>query len=739
MLKAPVSYRPVVLLLLTVISLPASPWELPDSSLSPGSRALYLNQFAVQLRTGGHDVALLLASQYGFTLRGELPNTKVFILEHDNVPSRSKRSASSQLQNLRGDTRVKHVQQMIPLSRHKRNVLSRGDEALRDVNSSGQAFNGNKFNFSDPKFKNMWYLVNEGQGGGDIGLDLNVGVVWQNGYTGKGVVVCILDDGIDHTHPDLTNNYDSNASTDLNDLTDSRNDPMPDFSNTQNSHGTRCAGEVAAAANNGVCGVGVAYDARIGGVRVLDGIITDALEAEALSFNKNYIDIYSASWGPSDDGATMEGPRHLVLEALADGVLNGRGGRGSIFVWAAGNGGELADDCGADGYVSRPETLTVGSVDGWGRRPYYMERCAAILAVVPTGGGDYPSQGDSHVKNNIITTDLNGGCNELFQGTSGAAPLAAGCIANILQANPTLTWRDVQHIVVRAARVPSADGNWTINGAGHHVSHSFGFGLMDCGRMVQLAQSWTRVPERRMYNITSTKYHLLPAYGTLSDELVVTTCQPAETCVDTVEHVQVYVRMASRRRGDLEISLTSPTGTRSRLLSPRPNDRYSGQWEFTFMTVHNWDEAPQGRWRLEIREIKHESRPRSELNEGVPLSNLQGWSLILFGTQTNSTSDKTGSATYPTEQDMRKVKDNEFLALKNTHVLEANESSAFYSRGTTTKTLHAAHLKQHIPSGNEKAIKKRKLEPLPAHSFSQSVESRELVEELIRLLEELKN
>jgi len=100
-------------------------------------------------------------------------------------------------------------------------------------------------------------------------------------------------------------NYDPLASTDIN---GNDNDPMPQ-DNGDNKHGTRCAGEVAAVANNGYCGVGIAFNASIGGVRMLDGIVNDAVEARALSLNPNHIDIYSASWGPEDDGKT--GP-HLV-------------------------------------------------------------------------------------------------------------------------------------------------------------------------------------------------------------------------------------------------------------------------------------------------------------------------------------------------------------------------------------------------------------------------------------------
>lgn len=73
------------------------------------------------------------------------------------------------------------------------------------------------------------------------------------------------------------------------------------------SHGTRCAGDVAASSDNGVCGVGVAFDARVGGVRLLDGVVTDAMEGRALSLRPEYIDIVSASWGPEDDGEAVTG------------------------------------------------------------------------------------------------------------------------------------------------------------------------------------------------------------------------------------------------------------------------------------------------------------------------------------------------------------------------------------------------------------------------------------------------
>ena len=123
----------------------------------------------------------------------------------------------------------------------------------------------------------------------------------------------ILDDGLDHTHPDLVANYDPTLSYDLND-----DDPDPMPRDLSNSHGTRCAGEVAMAANNWLCGVGVAFGASLGGVRLLDGRISDRLEGLALAWAvQQGIDVVSSSWGPSDDGQTVEGPGQLATAALA--------------------------------------------------------------------------------------------------------------------------------------------------------------------------------------------------------------------------------------------------------------------------------------------------------------------------------------------------------------------------------------------------------------------------------------
>ncbi len=58
----------------------------------------------------------------------------------------------------------------------------------------------------------------------------------------------------------------------------------------------------------------------LSGVRMLDGDVTDAVEARSLSLNPHHIDIYSASWGPDDDGKTVDGPGELATRAFIEGV-----------------------------------------------------------------------------------------------------------------------------------------------------------------------------------------------------------------------------------------------------------------------------------------------------------------------------------------------------------------------------------------------------------------------------------
>ena len=296
----------------------------------------FSNEFAVYV-PAGQDVADKLAEKHGFHNTGQIGDLQdYYLFEHRRLSRRSANQSVHHNLLLTQEPEVKWFEQQRELRRVKRDFQSVKKRDFADasniwdgifeelsseerVNPKQKRQNSFGVQFSDPMFREQWFL----NGGGRNGADMNVKPAWRKGYTGAGVVVSILDDGIQHNHPDLAQNYDPFASTDIN---DSDQDPMPQ-DNGDNKHGTRCAGEVAAVANNGVCGVGIAYNASIGGVRMLDGVVNDAVEARALSLNPNHIDIYSASWGPEDDGRTVDGPGPLAKRAFLNGVTRGRQGK----------------------------------------------------------------------------------------------------------------------------------------------------------------------------------------------------------------------------------------------------------------------------------------------------------------------------------------------------------------------------------------------------------------------------
>ena len=63
---------------------------------------------------------------------------------------------------------------------------------------------------------------------------------------------------------------------------------------------------------------------------MLDGVVTDKTESQSLSFARDHIDIYSSSWGPDDDGKTVDGPGALTKAALAEGAAKVR----NLFLWS---------------------------------------------------------------------------------------------------------------------------------------------------------------------------------------------------------------------------------------------------------------------------------------------------------------------------------------------------------------------------------------------------------------------
>ncbi|BFF89423.1 furin-like protease 1 [Drosophila madeirensis] len=560
----------------------------------------YTHTWAVHIPNGDNGMADAVARDHGFVNLGKIFEDH-YHFAHHKVSKRSLSPATHHQTRLDDDERVHWAKQQRAKSRAKRDFIR-----MRPSRTSSRAMSQvDAMPFDDAKWPQMWYLNRGG------GLDMNVIPAWKQGITGKGVVVTILDDGLESDHPDIEENYDRKASYDVNSHDD---DPMPHYDMTDsNRHGTRCAGEVAATANNSFCAVGIAYGASVGGVRMLDGDVTDAVEARSLSLNPQHIDIYSASWGPDDDGKTVDGPGELASRAFIEGTTKGRGGKGSIFIWASGNGGREQDNCNCDGYTNSIWTLSISSATEEGHVPWYSEKCSSTLATTYSSGG----QGEKQV----VTTDLHHSCTVSHTGTSASAPLAAGIAALVLQSNQNLTWRDLQHIVVRTAKPANLkDPNWSRNGVGRRVSHSFGYGLMDAAEMVRVARAWKTVPEQQRCEINAPHVDkVIPPRTHITLQLTVEHCRS----VNYLEHVQAKITLTSQRRGDIQLYLRSPANTSVTLLTPRVHDNSrSGFNQWPFMSVHTWGESPRGNWQLEIH------------NEGRYMAQITQWDMIFYGTET---------------------------------------------------------------------------------------------------------
>lgn len=478
-----------------------------------------------------------------------------------------------------------------------------------------------KFFPNDTFATNQWHLRNTGQFGGVAGMDVRITNAWVT-YRGSNIVLGIVDDGVEIAHPDLAANIVPDLCWDFIDM-----DPDPTPDHFEDAHGTACAGVAAGVGNNGIGISGAALEAKLAGLRLVGFAQTDGGEAGAINTNNHIFHIKSNSWGPPDSGDVLEGPGPLMAAALSNACTYGRGGRGVLLFWAAGNGLENDDNSNFDGYANSIYTIAVAAMDLRGRQSYYSEPGANIVVCAPSSGTN--NFGDEI---GIWTTDLVGtnGYNDgatpgepsdanytaSFGGTSSATPLAAGIGALILQANPNLGWRDVQEILIRTAtRNDPTDSDWRANGAGLWFNHKYGAGLINASGAVARALVWSNLGPQRVVTTNQTHSTAIPDNNPngITRAFVITNAL-------RVEHVVVTISATHPYRGDLHIELISPSAMTSVLCTVRadPGDDFN-RWRF--MSVRHWGENAAGTWTLRVSD-------RSALDVG----SLTFAGLTLYGT-----------------------------------------------------------------------------------------------------------
>ena len=476
---------------------------------------------------------------------------------------------------------------------------------------------------SDPLYACQWHLT------GPNGEHINVEPAWAEGIKGEGVNVALVDDGMDYRHEDLKDNVDTSlnhnyiSAVEILDTVDIY-DPLE-------HHGTHVAGIVAARDNaEGVRGV--APRATIYGYNLL-AEPTSINELDAMTRNGIVTAVSNNSWGPSD-GPGLSSANSFWEEAVKAGITTGYNGKGTFYVFSAGNGHLLGDDSNFDEYVNHYGVTAVCAVNSGGSRSGYAESGANLWVCAPSNNRPGPLGGSS----GILTTENSDRYVKDFGGTSASAPIVSGVAALMRSTNPDLTWRDLKLILAASARKNDATSTGWKDGAlkygsptdRYHFNHEYGFGVVDASAAADLAKGWHSLPPLLDSTTQSGQLDLnvpdAPVTGDLStvvSELIL------DTSIGFTEFVEVTVSFQHNSFRDLQIELEAPSGAVSKLAVPF--DTYTDYYTpfssylrlygtFRFGSAKHLGEDPNGVWKLRITDHLH-------IADGT----LDAWSITIYG------------------------------------------------------------------------------------------------------------
>jgi subtilisin family serine protease len=334
-----------------------------------------------------------------------------------------------------------------------------------------------------------------GQPYGDLWALATIGApaAWELS-TGVGTVVAVVDTGLDYDHPDIVGNVWANQAElhgapgmddDGNGYVDdvrgwdfAYGDPDP---MDRQGHGTHVSGTIAAVGNNGIGVIGVAYQARIMGVKGLDdgGYGPFSGLASAITYAaRNGADVISNSWGCYGKSCTDA--------AVADAVRLARS-LGCVITFAAGNNG---DDVKHAFPANLQDVITVAASGADDSKASFSNWGYLVDVAAPGGGPEAASPFAAY--RNILslraagTGDANlivGGSYLRQAGTSMATPHVSGVVALVLAANPQLTVAQVESIIRHTAR--DEVGDPSLDAAGYDPY--YGWGRLDAAAAVARA------------------------------------------------------------------------------------------------------------------------------------------------------------------------------------------------------------------------------------------------------------
>ncbi len=454
---------------------------------------------------------------------------------------------------------------------------------------------------NDPLYGDQWHLASSSY------PDTNIENAWESA-TGSGVVVGIVDDSMQHSHPDLNPNYVSEDSWDFGDDDD---DPSP--VHTDDNHGTAVAGVTAAKGNNATGVAGAAFDAGVAGLRIDFPNQTEQMFADATEYHSTgespTIGVKNHSYGTS----IPYSPSQVQVDALVNSA-----NAGTIHTFAAGNersyhGAYVIDANGDDEFTpdvdpaydadankkhpqSASESIAVAALASDGTYAYYSNWGANIVVTAPSSGSG-PG---------ITTTDRTGSdgyddtgdYTNSFGGTSSSSPLVAGILALGKELKPDMDGRMAKHLLARSsALVDSENAEWMTNGAGYSFNPNYGFGLIDADAFTSLTEQVSHVTEPQILESGSTSVGEAFGGETTAAESLTQTVTFDQHGI--LEEMKVYLDITHDWRGDVAAYLSSPSGTLSRLMAANAVDSFDViDWELVSNAF--WGEDLYGEWTLEI-------------------------------------------------------------------------------------------------------------------------------------------
>lgn len=469
----------------------------------------------------------------------------------------------------------------------------------------------------------QWHLKTTTINGTPVSASANVEAAHQVAM-GEGTTIAIIDDGVDIDHPEFAGAGKIVAPRDA---TLGTSDPRPKDAGFTEDHGTACAG--VACAGGLVKASGVAPKAKLLPIR-LNSSLGSQQEAEAFEWAANHgADVISCSWGPTDgQWWNLNDPAHKqnvplpasTRLAIDYATTKGRGGKGCIVLFAAGNGNESVDN---DGYASYERVIAVAACNDRGRRSVYSDFGKAIWCSFPSSDrGHPPFQHPAPLTPGIWTTDRTGspGYNpgdqaagdqqghytNSFGGTSSSCPGAAGVAALILSVNPDLKWQEVREILKQSCdKIDPNGGNYDIDGR----SRFYGYGRLNAETAVTLAKP----SAKNRVLITRTFNEPLPDLQTVRVSLDVNDTTPVENLIVHLDLAHTYI-------GDLVVTLSPPGG-----LSPAKVTLHNREGGATHNIKRTFDmldttalggfksKSLNGMWTLTIQDT--EARDEGTLNQ----------------------------------------------------------------------------------------------------------------------------